>query len=100
MGRFGGGRRDGRKRSRRACFRPRILNGAVRMKSELTPRQAEVLEYIKRYIKQYGYAPSMRCIGDRFDIAINAVAGHLRALEAKGWIKRSAGLARALSVLE
>lgn len=68
--------------------------------SELTDRQAKVLAYIKRYIEKYGYAPSMRCISDRFDIAINGVAGHLRALEAKGYIKRAKGIARAMTVIE
>lgn len=70
------------------------------MKGELTERQAEVLGYIKRYIKTYGYAPTMRGIAERFDIGINAVAGHLRALEAKGYIKRSAEIARALVVVD
>jgi repressor LexA len=72
----------------------------VAVKGELTDRQAEILKYIKWYIGNYKYAPSMRSIAERFDIGLNAVAGHLRALEAKGWIRRSAGLARALSVLE
>lgn len=67
---------------------------------DLTERQAEVLAYIKRYIAKNGYAPTVRGIAERFDIAINAAAGHLRCLEAKGKIVRAEGLARAMRVVE
>lgn len=70
------------------------------MKPELTDRQADVLAYIKKYIARFGYPPSIRAIGDRFDMNVNGVAGHLRALQAKGYIKRTAGLARAMIVVE
>lgn len=72
----------------------------VRMKPELTDRQAQILAYVKQYIGKFGYAPSMRAIGDRFDIAVNAVAGHLKCLERAGRIKRTPGLARAMVVVE
>ena len=36
---------------------------AVRV-NELTDRQAEVLAYIKKYIKQFGYSPSLRAIAE------------------------------------
>lgn len=69
------------------------------MKQKLTDRQADVLGYIKRFVAKFGYAPSMRTIGDRFDIAVNGVAGHLRALESKGYIKRTNGIARAMAMV-
>ena len=70
------------------------------MKSELTDRQAEVLAYIKKYIKRFGYAPTIRAIGDRFDMTVNGAAGHVHQLEARGHIKRAKGLARAMVVLD
>jgi repressor LexA len=70
------------------------------MKRELTERQEEVLRYIKWYVAKYGYAPSVRCIADRFDMQVNGAKGHLDALETKGWIKRTRGLARAMVVCE
>lgn len=70
------------------------------MKRELTDRQAEVLAYIKSYIAKFGYAPSLRAIGERFDMQVNGVIGHLRLLEQKGYIKRTKGLARAMVVVE
>lgn len=75
-------------------------NGVVRLKPELTYRQAEVLAYIKTYIRKFRYPPSVRCIADRFDIAVNAVAGHLKVLQAKGYIKRTKGVARGMVVVE
>lgn len=70
------------------------------MRPELTDRQAQVLAYIKTYTKRFRYAPSVRCIADRFDIAVNAVSGHLRQLQDKGYIKRTKGIARSLVVVE
>ncbi len=37
---------------------------------ELTDRQAEVLEFIRAYSEGNGYAPSVRDISMRFDIAL------------------------------
>jgi repressor LexA len=70
------------------------------LKQELTDRQASVLAYIKKYITKFGYAPSIRAIAERFDMTVNGGAGHVKALEAKGYIKRTKGLARAMVVLE
>lgn len=70
------------------------------MKQQLTDRQAEILAYIKRYIAKFGYPPSIRAIGDRFDMNVNGVSGHLRALQTKGHITRAAGLPRAIKVLD
>ena len=70
------------------------------MKQDLTDRQAEVLAYIKKYIKRFGYAPSIRAIGERFDMTVNGAAGHVKAIEARGYIKRTKGLARAMVVLD
>ena len=70
------------------------------MSQDLTDRQAEVLAYIKKYILKFGYAPSMRAIAERFDIQVHAVACHLKAIEGRGYIKRTRGLARAMVVVE
>ncbi len=57
---------------------------------ELTPRQAAVFKFIKRLIDKRGYGPTIREIGEEFDISSpNGVVGHLRALETKGVIERA-----------
>ncbi|MDE2098958.1 MAG: hypothetical protein KGL39_17020 [Patescibacteria group bacterium] len=55
-----------------------------------TPRQSEILAWITSQIAQNGVAPTYREIGKAFQIrSPNGVMCHLRALEAKGMIRRS-----------
>ncbi len=65
----------------------------------LTDRQAEVLEFIRAYTEGNGYAPSVRDISIRFDIALRAVSDHLDALERKGSIRRTDGVARSIVIV-
>lgn len=66
----------------------------------LTPRQEEILAYIRTYAQTRGYWPSIREIQVHFQFhSTNAVAGHLRALESKGAIQRVAGQARTFRLL-
>ena len=61
------------------------------MSKALTPRQTEVLNYIKECINTRGCPPTMREIADAFNIAsTNAINDHLRALERKGALTKGA----------
>ncbi len=54
-----------------------------------TERQTDVLRAIHRYTHAYGYAPSIRELGDLLGIhSTNGVADHLRLLVAKGLLLR------------
>lgn len=54
---------------------------------ELTDRQLEILRFIAREIEVDGYPPTVREIGEEFEIgSTNAVADHLKALARKGMI--------------
>jgi len=65
----------------------------------LTERQQRVLEYIRDRIENRGYGPTVREIGDEFDIrSPNGVACHLKALEKKGLIAREANRSRAIQL--
>lgn len=65
--------------------------------SSLTPRQREILDFIRTWIDELGYAPTVRDIGRQFGIrSPNGVRGHLKALEAKGMIERDPRRSRAL----
>jgi len=67
----------------------------------LTARQREILNFIKASIERRGYAPTVREIAAQFSIrSPNGVRGHLRALEAKGFIVRDAHRSRAIRVAE
>ncbi len=69
------------------------------MTAPLTERQSQVLAYLNGYAAENGYPPSIREIGERFEIASpNGVMCHLRALESKGAIRRTPGRSRAIKV--
>ena len=66
---------------------------------ELTPRQKEIFSFIKTFMKEHGYPPSIREIGQAFSIYPRAVFDHLKALERKGYLKRRGSMSRSLEVL-
>ena len=50
-------------------------------KSKLTKRDLEILDFIKSYIAQYGYAPSYREIGEGVNMRSNStVYSHVQKL--------------------
>ena len=54
---------------------------------QLTKRQKAVYEFIRDKIRNRGYGPTVREIGEHFDISSpNGVMCHLKALEKKGLI--------------
>lgn len=66
---------------------------------ELTTRQHEILGFIQLHFAEESYWPSIREIQSHFGFrSTNAVMGHLRALERKGYISHVAGQARAFRV--
>lgn len=69
------------------------------MLDQLTKRQKAVFQFIRDKIENRGYGPTVREIGDRFDIGSpNGVMCHLRALEKKGLITREPNMSRAIQI--
>ncbi len=67
----------------------------------LTLQQKKVLECVDDHIRSEGFSPSLREIGQAVGIAnVNAVRGHLTALEKKGYIDRQADKARSIRLLQ
>jgi repressor LexA len=67
----------------------------------LTKRQKQVLIFIRDKIFSRGYGPTVREIGEQFDIASpNGVMCHLKALEKKGLITREPNMSRAITLTE
>jgi len=65
----------------------------------LTKRQKAVYEFIRDKIRNRGYGPTVREIGDNFDISSpNGVMCHLKALEKKGLITREKNMSRAIQL--
>ena len=56
----------------------------------LTPRQAEILDFIKGHIHRFGYAPSIAEINDAFGFpSPNAAQQHVLLIARKGYLKRT-----------
>jgi repressor LexA len=69
--------------------------------SQLTPRQREIYDFIRSKIEGRGYGPTVREIGQSFDIkSPNGVMCHLKALEKKGLILREGFSARAIQLID
>jgi repressor LexA len=68
---------------------------------QLTSRQREVLDFIRVKIRGRGYGPTVREIGEEFDIlSPNGVMCHLKALEKKGLITREPNMSRAITLTD
>lgn len=66
-------------------------------RNDLTHRQQEILDYLRKSQRQTGVMPSTREIQHSFGFASQTAAmSHLRALERKGVIQRIPGKARAV----
>lgn len=69
--------------------------------NQLTKQQKAVYDYIRQCMIARGYGPTVREIGDHMGIrSPNGVMCHLRALEKKGVIVRSANKSRAIELAE
>ena len=76
-----------------------IMDNNIKRK-ELTTRQEEILEYIKKYAKENRMPPTVREIGNHFEISsTNGVRSILAALIKKGYINRSPRLSRGIEVI-
>ncbi len=70
------------------------------MGKDLTKRQAEVLNYIKKYIATHGYPPATREIGAELGLSSPAtVHTHLKKLEDAGLIRKTNSKFRTIEIL-
>jgi repressor LexA len=67
--------------------------------ADLTARQRRILEFIRDWVDRYGYPPSVREIGEAVGlVSPSSVAYQLKALEAKGFLRRDPNRPRAVDV--
>lgn len=63
----------------------------------LTPRQSQVLNFVQDFSNRYGFAPSIREIGDAVGLSSSAtVHSHLKRLEVLGVLRRQKGRTRSV----
>ena len=69
------------------------------MAAPLTPKQAEIYEYILQFTKAHGYPPSVREISAAVNLkSPSTVHFHMKKLEAEGYIRKADGKTRAISL--
>jgi repressor LexA len=67
--------------------------------SELTPRQRQILEFIDAEVRQRGFPPSVREIGQAVGLtSTSTVHAHLETLQEKGYLRRDPTKPRAIEV--
>ena len=69
------------------------------MKS-LTDRQQEVLGFLKGYIREHKYPPTIREVAAEYKISVKGAHDHVKALEKKGHIHCDLGRSRAIEILD
>jgi repressor LexA len=68
---------------------------------DLTKRQQEIFDFIKKYSAKYGYPPTVRDIGKAVGLASSStVHAHLANLEKIGMLRRDPSKPRALELLD
>ncbi len=66
----------------------------------LTNRQKQVLDFIKQYVAEHKYPPTVREIGEYFGISAKAGHDHVKALQRKQYIRCHGNRSRAIEVLD
>jgi len=71
------------------------------MAKDLSPKQQSILRFIRRFIDEHDYPPSIRQIQDGCHISSTSVVDYnLRKLEGDGYIRRDREVSRAIELLE
>ncbi len=68
------------------------------MKS-LTEKQEIIFRFIQEKIREFGFPPTVREIGERFNITVKGAYDHLKAIEKKGYIRCAQNKSRAIEIL-
>lgn len=70
------------------------------MGNNLTKRQRQILDFITESTRANGYAPSLREIGEHFNLSSPAtIHAHVQALKQKGMLKTSFNEARSIEII-
>lgn len=71
------------------------------MPAILYPRERQLLDFITQFIQRYGYAPTLKEIGEALGMSSPAtIHEHIDRLRIKGFIKKLDGTARGLEVIK
>ena len=66
----------------------------------LTARQGEVLDYIRHFVGDNAYPPTIREIAAHFGISVKGAYDHMKALQKKGYLEASGGRSRGIRIIK
>lgn len=66
---------------------------------EITEKQRSVLRFIKTYVTENTYPPTVREVSEHFQISLKAVQDHIAALRKKGYLSPSDKKSRSIKIL-
>jgi repressor LexA len=66
----------------------------------LTPRQKDVLDFLKKYLNEKGYSPSLEEVAKHLGISIPSVHQHIELIQKKGYLKKDEFQARSIAPLQ
>lgn len=89
-----------RKGRSKAARRPPTSRGRPRQTRPATPRQAEILTFVRDYTHRHGFSPTYDEIAAEFDISKVTVFEHLSILEERGLLRRDKHKARSLQLAD
>tara|TARA_R100001377_G_C3194989_1_gene112354 strand:- start:3579 stop:3776 length:198 start_codon:yes stop_codon:yes gene_type:complete len=65
----------------------------------MTEKQKNVLDFIKKWLKEFGYGPSQKEVAEAIGVNQSTARTHINQLIERGFLKRQLGKSRSLEVL-
>lgn len=69
------------------------------MLAYLTKKQQDIVEFIQVFTSENDYSPSLRDIGEHFQIQVKAVQDHISAIKRKGYLRSEPKKANSLEII-
>lgn len=66
---------------------------------KITLRQQEVLDFIKYFVQDHNFPPTIREVAEKFKISVKGSYDHIKALEKKAYIKCNLNRSRAIELV-
>jgi len=67
---------------------------------KLTEKQENIFNFVKHSIKDSGFPPTVREIGDEFGITVKGAYDHIKAIEKKGYLRTEQNKSRAIIITD
>ncbi len=68
--------------------------------TQLTKKQAEVIQYVKKFQSRKNYSPSLSDIANHFNVSIPTIHEHVEYLKKKGYLEKQKGKKRSIQPIK